>query len=143
MARLTLSKANRIINLALGTAKQEGLKPLAVVVLDAGGSLKSAQSQDGVPFGRTSVAAGKARGALVAGSTSRALNNMAAERPHFLQGLSSVVDGGLVPVPGGLTICTASGEIIGAVGISGDTSDNDELAALAGIRGVGLVAGSL
>ncbi len=140
MAKLTLAKANRIITLALASAKEHSLKPLSVVVLDAGGGIRAAQVQDGTPFGRFEVASGKARGALVIGSGSRVLNDQAATRPHFIQGLSSVLDGGIVPVPGGVLICSAKGETLGAVGISGDTSDNDELAAAAGVEGAGFVA---
>ena len=140
MAKLTLTRANRIVNLALASAKQHALKPLCVVVFDAGGSVKAAQLQDGTPFGRFEVACGKARAALVMGSGSRLLHEHAATRPHFVQGISSVLDGGIVPVPGGVLICSAKGETLGAVGISGDTSDNDEIAAIASIEGAGLVA---
>ena len=142
MAKLTLTKANRIITLALAEARQHEMKPLAIVVLDAGGGARAAQVQDGSPFGRFEVAAGKARGALFVGSASRALHAMAGERPHFLQGVSSVLGGGIVPVPGGVVIRTTGGEVVGAIGISGDTSDNDELAAVAGIKGAGLVSGT-
>lgn len=140
LPRLTLSRANRVISLALAKARDEGLKPLAVVVLDAGGAVKAAQLQDGVAFGRFEVASGKARASLVVGSGSRALHDQAASRPHFLQGISSVVSGGIIAVPGGVSIRNARGETLGAVGISGDTSDNDEMAAIAGIEGAGLVA---
>lgn len=140
MSKLTLAKANRVIALALARAKESGFKPLAVVVLDSGGAVKAAQLQDGVAYGRFEVASGKARASLVVGSGSRALHDQAASRPHFLQGVSSVIAGGIVPVPGGASIRNAKGEVIGAVGISGDTSDNDEMAAVAGIEGAGLVA---
>ena len=140
MARLTLAKANRIISQGLAKAREQDMKPLAVVVLDAGGMPKAVQLQDGVPFGRFDVAAGKARAALVIGSGSRKLNGQAGERPHFLGGLSSVIEGGIVPVPGGVLIRSPKGETLGAVGISGDTSDNDEIAAIASIEGAGLVA---
>jgi uncharacterized protein GlcG (DUF336 family) len=140
MPKLTLPKANRIIALAFGTANERGLKPLAVVVLDAGGNVKAAQIQDNVPIGRFEVAAGKARGALFVASGSRVLHDMAVARPHFIQGVSSVIAGGIIPVPGGVTIRARNGEVVGAVGISGDTSDNDEAAAVAGITGAGLLA---
>ncbi|GIL00427.1 MAG: hypothetical protein BroJett030_03260 [Alphaproteobacteria bacterium] len=143
MARLSLSRANRVVSLIFAEARTRGLKPLAVVVLDTGGSVKTAQTQDGVPFGRFEVAAGKARGALFTGSASRTLHAMAGERPHFLQGVASVLAGGIVPVPGGVTIRSPSGQVLGAVGVSGDTSDNDEAAAAAAIARAGLVAGSV
>lgn len=140
MASLSLSRANRIISQALKHAGDKGYKPLAVVVLDAGGNMKAFQSQDGASKNRFEVAKGKANGGLAVGVGSRWLNAQAADRPHFLAGLSSVIPGGVVPVPGGVLIKTAKGETIGAVGISGDTSDADEDSAVAGIEAAGLVA---
>ncbi|MBO6813516.1 MAG: heme-binding protein [Rhizobiaceae bacterium] len=140
MATLSLSRANRIISSALRHSADKGFKPLAVVVLDAGGNMKAFQSQDGASKNRFEVARGKANGALAVGVGSRWLNAQAADRPHFLAGLASVVPGGVVPVAGGVLVKTAKGETIAAVGISGDTSDADEACAVAGIEAVGLVA---
>ena len=114
------------------------LRPLGVTVLDAGGHLVAFQRQDGASFLRHEIGAGKAFGALAIGAGSRTVTKHAVERPHFMQGLSGVSGGKVVPVPGGVLIRAQSGEIVGAVGISGDTSDNDEACAVAGIEAVGL-----
>ena len=138
MAIISLSRANRIINQAFAHAKAAGMKPLAVVVLDSGGNLKAFQSQDGASNNRFEIARGKAKGALAVGTGSRWLNNQAADRPHFLAGLNSVIEGGIVPVPGGVLAMDKSGNIVASVGISGDNSDNDEAAAIAGITATNL-----
>ncbi|PRD43896.1 GlcG protein [Phyllobacterium phragmitis] len=140
MARLTLNKANQIIKGAFAKAGEMGLKPLAISVFDAGGNLKAFQRQDGTSILRFEIASGKAFGALAVGTGSRWLHNQAKDRPHFLEGLSGVSGGRVVPVPGGVLIKDAKGEILGAAGISGDTSDNDEAAAVAGIETAGFVA---
>jgi len=137
MAEITLTKANRMIGAALAKAKELGLKPLAVVVLDAGGHVKAAQRQDGASILRFEIASGKAYGALCVGSGSRWLHEQASERAHFLEGLSAVSGGKIVPVPGGVLVRRGNGELAGAVGISGDTSDNDEACAIAGIEASG------
>lgn len=140
MPLLTLENANSIIAAAFAKAAELQLKPIAVSVFDAGGHLKAFQKQDGTSILRFEIASGKAFGALAVGSGSRWLHNQAKERPHFLEGLSNVSGGRIVPVPGGVLIKDSSNEIIGAVGISGDTSDNDEIAAIAGIETAGFAA---
>lgn len=140
MPRLTLAKSNDIMAAAFAKAGVLGLKPLGVAVLDEGGHLVAFQRQDGASFLRPEIASGKAFGALATGMGSRALGKTAVERPHFMVGLSGVSDGRIVPVPGGVLIRTGDGEIIGAVGISGDTSDNDEACAVAGIEAAGFQA---
>ncbi|MFC7066009.1 GlcG/HbpS family heme-binding protein [Brucella rhizosphaerae] len=140
MPQLTLEKANAIIAGAFTKATELQLKPIVVSVFDAGGHLKAFQRQDGTSILRFEIASGKAFGALAVGTGSRWLHNQAKDRPHFLEGLSGVSGGKIVPVPGGVLIKDASNEIIGAVGISGDTSDNDELAAIAGIETAGFNA---
>ena len=140
MTELTLAKANAIIAIAFSKAAELKLKPLGVVVLDAGGHPVALQRQDGASMLRTEIASGKAYGALAVGSGSRALSQIAVDRPHFFQGLSGVSGGKIVPVPGGVLVRSTSGAIIGAVGISGDTSDNDEAAAVAGIQAAGFTA---
>ena len=137
MTELTLAKALKIITSALSKGKEIGLKPLAVVVLDAGGHVKAVQRQDGASILRFEIASGKAYGALAVGVGSRWLNAQAETRPHFLEGLSAVSGGKIVAVPGGVLIKDRKGAIIGAVGITGDTSDNDEIAAIAGIEAAG------
>jgi len=140
MTDLSLAKALEIITGALAKGADLGLKPLAVVVLDAGGHVKAFQRQDGASMMRFEIASGKAYGALAVGVGSRWLNTQAETRPHFLEGLSAVSGGKIVAVPGGVLVKDSSGGIIGAVGITGDTSDNDELAAITGIEAAGFAA---
>lgn len=140
MAHLTLDKASQIIEGAFAKAKSLGLKPLAISIFDAGGNLKAFHRQDGTSILRFEIASGKAFGALAVGAGSRWLHNQAKDRPHFLEGLSNVSGGRIMAVPGGVLIKDASGEILGAAGISGDTSDNDEAAAVAAIEAAGFVA---
>jgi len=137
---LTLRHANAVIQGALEAAENDDMQKLCVVVLDAGGHLKAMARQDGVPFGRVDVARAKAYGALSIGPNSRTLGNLAIDRPHFMAGVIGAVGGDVVPVAGGVVIVDDDGQRIGAVGISGDTSDNDETAGLAGIAAAGLQA---
>lgn len=140
MTELTLAKANTIVETAIAKAAELKLKPLGVSVLDSGGHLVAFQRQDGASFLRHEIGAGKAFGALSLGTGSRTVAKNAIERPHFMQGLSGVSGGRVVPVPGGVLIRATSGEILGAVGVSGDTSDNDEAVAIAGIEAAGFTA---
>ncbi len=140
MARLHLETANKIVTAALQKAHAMNAAPLAVAVLDETGQLQSFQREDETSLMRADVAIGKAWGALGMGRSSRVLGSVAAERPHFVQALTAVAQGKLVPVPGGVLIRDGSQSIIGAVGISGDTSDIDEECAVAGIEAVGLTA---
>ncbi len=140
MSKLSLTRANRIISQAFGHAGKQGYKPMACVVMDSGGTVRAYQSQDGTSNGRFDIACGKARGALAVGTGSRWLNTQAETRPHFLAGVASCIEGGIVPVPGGVIAKDKSGNIIAAVGITGDTSDADEACAIAGIEAVNLTA---
>jgi uncharacterized protein GlcG (DUF336 family) len=140
MTNLTLAAANEIIASAFAKAGELKLKPLGVSVLDAGGHLVAFQRQDGASFLRPQMSAGKAFGALSIGAGSRRLEAFAKERPHLISGVSDVSGGKIVPVAGGVLILDTEGEIVGAVGISGDTSDNDEAAAIAGIEAAGFKA---
>lgn len=137
MTEVTLNKALKIINAAFAKGKEKGFKPLAVVVLDAGGHVKAVQRQDGASMMRFEIACGKAYGAVAVGMGSRWLNAQAETRPHFLEGLSAVSGGKIVPIPGGVLIRDRKNAIIGAVGVTGDISDNDEIAAIAGIEAAG------
>lgn len=140
MSNLTLSTAQKIISSALEKAAELNLKPLTVVILDAGGHMVAMARQDGSSIMRPQIASGKAYGALAVGTGSRWLNANAESRPHFVQALNGASGGQIIPVPGGVLVKDAEGNSLGAVGITGDTSDNDEAAALAGIAAVGLVA---
>ena len=137
--KITLNHAQTIVTVALSEAKANDMKPLSIVVLDARGMPIAVASEDGCSLGRFDIARGKAIGALSFGAGSRRLATMAAERPAFIAGVTHSV-GELIPGPGGVLIRDAQGDILGAVGISGDTGDNDELAAIAGITAAGLTA---
>lgn len=135
---LTLDQAQTIAKAALAHAAQHDLKPLAIAVLDARGAQKLFLAQDGTSLKRGEIALGKAHGAVALGVGSRALHKMALDRPYFVEAATHAVGGSLVPVPGGVLIRSPEGALLGAVGISGDTSDNDEICAVAGIEAAGL-----
>jgi uncharacterized protein GlcG (DUF336 family) len=138
---LTLTAAQTIVAAALSYAETHSLKPLAVVVLDARGADKALAAQDGASLKRVDVARGKASGALALGMGSRSIFKRAKEQPFFIAAVChSLGDTGLVPVPGGALIEDDAGRIVGAVGVSGDTSDNDEAAAMDAIAAAGLKA---
>ena len=137
MTSLTLEQAQTIVAAALHHAREKGFQPLAVVVLDARGVLKAFAAEDGTSLRREEIARGKAHGAMAFGLGSRALAKRAADQPSFIAAVTHAVGGSLVPVPGGVLIRSGK-EIVGAVGISGDNSDNDEASALAGIAAAGL-----
>lgn len=137
---LTLAQAQAILAAALAHATENAFKPLAIAVIDARGAQKSFAAQDGTSLKRGEIAFGKAHGAVALGLGSRALHKMAQDRPYFIEAATHAVGGLLMPVPGGVLIRSSEGELLGAIGISGDTSDNDEAAALAGIAAAGLRA---
>jgi uncharacterized protein GlcG (DUF336 family) len=141
MTVLTLKQANLIINTAVHVARELNLSPLTVVVLDAAGHVKALQREDGASMIRQQIATAKAWGAVNMGVSSRSLAGVAAQRPDFMNALIDVADGKIMPVPGGVLIRDAENKLIGAVGISGDVSDQDERCAIAGIEAVGFFAG--
>jgi len=132
-----LSDASTIIDTALAEGRTRGLAPLAVAVLDAGGHLVAYKREDGAGIVRFDIAFGKAWGSLGMGFGSRELTERAGKNPTFVTVLSAVSGGRMVPSPGGVLIANEQGHIIGAVGISGDLGDNDELCAIAGIEKAG------
>ncbi|CAG4907765.1 unnamed protein product [Acidocella sp. C78] len=137
MTRLTLEAANRIIAGARAKGRELGLAPLTVVVLDAGGHMVALAREDGSGIARVEIATGKAWGGLGVGAGSRMLfDRWNAGGAGFVTGLAAATGGRMVPVPGGVLV-TADGAVLGAVGISGDTSDNDEACAIAGIEVAG------
>ena len=140
MAELTLDVARKILDVALAKGIEKKLKPLVVTVLDARGCVKVSAAQDGTSLMRSEIAHGKAYGALAMGMGSRALFQRAQEQAYFINAVNTLAKGALVPVPGGVLILDASGALLGAVGVSGDTSDNDEICAIAGIEAAGLKA---
>jgi len=136
---LTLENAQRMISTAFTKGNELGLAPLTVVVLDAGGHVKALARADGTSTLRPDIATGKAYGAIALGMGSRAIFKRAQEQPFFVQALNGLAKGLLVPVPGGVLI-REDGNIIGAVGITGDTSDNDEICAVTAIEAAGFTA---
>jgi uncharacterized protein GlcG (DUF336 family) len=137
---IDLQTARTIVAEALAAARAKGFKPLTVVVLDAGGHLVAAEREDGSSNKRFEIASGKAQGALALGMGSRALMARAEQQPYFIAAATAAVGGALIPVPGGVLVRDTAGALLGAVGVSGDTSDNDETAAAAGIEAAGLQA---
>jgi uncharacterized protein GlcG (DUF336 family) len=140
MATLKLAQANTIIDAALAEARQRNFAPLAVAVLDAGGNLIAFKREDGAGIVRFDIAYGKAWGALGMGFGSRELAERAAKFPTFVAALAATSQGRMVPSPGGVLIVSSDKDILGAVGISGDIGDNDEICAIVGIEAVGLSA---
>jgi uncharacterized protein GlcG (DUF336 family) len=140
MASITLSEARSIISRTFARARELNLKPLSVCVLDAGGHLKAFEREDGASNLRFQIAHGKAFGAIGMGVGSRALMNRAESQAYFVLAANGAFNGRLVPVPGGVLVKDGSGAIIGAVGVTGDTSDNDEAAAVPAIEAVGYIA---
>jgi uncharacterized protein GlcG (DUF336 family) len=140
MEKLTLAAADLIADKALEKGKELQFHPLTVVVLDAGGQIKVVKRDDGSSLLRVEIALGKAWGNLGMGFGGREIARRGAKMPGFFAALSDMSGGRMVPVPGGVLIRSEAGEILGAVGISGDTSDNDEICAVHGIVSANLKA---
>lgn len=137
---LTLRRARTIIKTALEKGKAMGLKPLSVVVLDAGGHLIAFEREDGASPGRFDIARGKAHGCLMLGLGGTAIEARAERQAYFMQAMNGLYGGKFVPVRGGVLVRDARGTVLGAVEITGDTSENDAAAAVAGIEAARLVA---
>ncbi|HTJ56625.1 MAG TPA: heme-binding protein [Devosiaceae bacterium] len=140
MSTITLTHASTIIEAARAKGRELSFEPLTVVVLDGGGHIIAVQREDGSGILRFELAFGKAYGALGFGTGSRTLAGRAAKVPSFISAASVAAEGRLIPAPGGVLVRDADGGIIGAVGISGDTGDNDEICAVAGIESAGFRA---
>ncbi|HET6496526.1 MAG TPA: heme-binding protein [Thermoleophilia bacterium] len=140
MATLKLAQANTVIDAAITRARKQDFAPLAVAVLDAGGNLIAFKREDGAGIVRFDIAYGKAWGALGMGFGTRELTKRAAAVPAFVSSLAAISQGRMVPSPGGVLIAGPEREVVGAIGISGDTGDNDEICAIAGIEAIGLSA---
>jgi uncharacterized protein GlcG (DUF336 family) len=138
MTALNLDAAKIIAEAALAAGREKGFMPLTVAVLDAGGHLVAFLREDGSGILRPEVAIGKAYGALGMGTSTRLLRDRLADRPAFQAALAAASDGKFIPVPGGVLIRGKAGDVIGAVGISGDTSDKDEYAAITAVQAAGL-----
>ena len=139
MPILDLLTATNIASAAIRFARESGIKPLGVAVLDAAGHPLAVRRDERATFLRPQIATGKARGCLGMGFGGRELARRAQAMPAFFDAINSLTAGEVIPVAGGVLIRSAEGLILGAIGISGDTSDNDETAALAGIAAAGLV----
>lgn len=140
MTRISLEQANAAIKGVFDKGRELGLAPLTATVTDAGGHLIALQRQNGSSYLRPQIAAAKACGALGLGVSSRRIADMAADRPTFVAMVGEVASQGILPAAGGVIVVDIEGVPIGAVGVTGDTSDNDETCALAGIAAAGLKA---
>src|SRR5688572_17960237 len=135
---MPLKTAETIADEALKAGMEAGLLPLTVAVLDVGGHLVLLKRQDGSGNLRANIAIGKAAGALGMGISSRTIRDRLKDRPAFQGAIAAASDGRFIPVPGGVLALNAQGEVVGAVGISGDASDKDEYAAITGVHKAGL-----
>ena len=140
MKKIDKSNANKIIETAIKKARDLELNPIMVVILDDRGAIKACLGEDGVSPLRFKIAFGKANGAYQMGMGSRALFNRAEQQAYFINSVNNLADGNLVPVPGGVLIRDEENNIIGAIGISGDSSDNDEIAAVEALKTEGFNA---
>lgn len=140
MAAITLRKARSIIRTALAQGREKGLQPLSVVVLDAGGHVVAFEREDGASPGRFAIAHGKAHGSVMLGIAGTAQRDRAEAQPYFIAAVNGLYGGQLIPVPGGVLVRDRKGAILGAVGVTGDTSENDAAVAVAGIEAAGFTA---
>ncbi|MFC2968631.1 GlcG/HbpS family heme-binding protein [Acidimangrovimonas pyrenivorans] len=137
---LTIRKARTIVKATLAKGRELELKPLSVVVLDAGGHVIAFEREDGASPGRFDIARGKAYGAIMLGMGGTAQMARAENQAYFMAAMNGLFDGKVVPVPGGVLVRDAKGAVIGAVGVTGDSSENDAAAATAGIEAARLTA---
>ena len=137
---ISLRKARTIVRKTLEKGRDLDLKPLAVVVLDAGGHVKAFEREDGASPGRFDVAFGKAYGAIMLGMSGTAQMARADQQAYFMSAMNGLFGGKVVPVPGGVLVRDKKGAVVGAVGVTGDLSDNDLLAANAGVEAGGFTA---
>ena len=138
---LTLQQANQIIAGALAQSKQSGYQPMGIAVLDAAGNLKAFASEDGASMFRFDIARAKAWGAVGMGASSRTLMQRAKDNPNFFVSLAATAGGKFLPQTGAVLVKDGAGNVIGAVGASGGTGDEDELICIAGVESAGLSAG--
>jgi uncharacterized protein GlcG (DUF336 family) len=136
---ISLRKARTIIRKALEKGREMDLKPLSVVVLDAGGHVQAFEREDGAAPGRFAIAQGKAYGSVMLGMAGTAQMARAEQQAYFIASVNGLFGGQLVPVPGGVLLRDKKGAVIGAVGVTGDSSDHDAIAAMAGIEAAGLI----
>lgn len=140
MAEISMNKARTILRKAFEKGRELDLKPLSVVVLDGGGHVKAFERGDGAAPGRFAIAHGKAYGAIMLGMAGTAQMARAEQQAYFMAAVNGVYGGQVIPVPGGVLVRDKRGVVIGAVGVTGDTSDNDAICAAFGIEAANLVA---
>lgn len=138
MAEISASKARTLIRKTMIKGDEMGFKPLSVVVLDAGGNIKAFERADGAAPGRFAIAHGKAYGAIMLGMPGSAQMARAEQQAYFMAAVNGVFGGQVIPVPGGILLRDKRGNLVGALGVTGDTSDNDVIAGMAGIEAAGL-----
>lgn len=141
MSSLTLQQAQTLIDAALKKSKEAGYPPMGIAVLDAAGNLKAFASEDGASMFRFDIARAKAWGAVGMGVASRKLAERAKDNPNFFVALAATADGKFLPQTGAVVIRDAAGQLLGAVGASGGTGDEDEAICIAGVQAAGLAAG--
>jgi uncharacterized protein GlcG (DUF336 family) len=134
MPGLNLAKCRKIVRAAFAKGRELELQPLAIIVLDSGGNVLAFERQDGAAVGRFQIAQGKANAAVMMGVPSSKLMERAEQQAYFVNALNGAYDGNFIPVPGGVLVKDKKGIIMGAVGVTGDTSENDALCAIAGIE---------
>ena len=138
MPEISMSKARSIMRSVLKKGREMGIKPLSDVVLEPGGHVEAVEREDGASPGRCEMARGKADGGSMTGMSGAALMQRAEDQAYFVNALNGAFGGQVLPVPGGVLVKDSRDRVIGAVGVSGDTSDNDAIAAVAGIEAAGL-----
>lgn len=141
MAQITLAQASTLITAALAKSREQGYKPMAIAVLDAAGHLKAFASEDGASMFRFDIARAKAWGAVGMGVDSRTLAGRARDNPNFMLSLAATAEGRFLPQAGAVVIKDGAGNVIGAVGASGGSGDEDELICIAGVQAAGLSSG--
>ena len=141
MSTLSLTLAHHIIEATLAHARAQGYKPMGIAVLDEAGQLKAFAREDGASMFRFDIARAKAWGAVGMGVSSRVLAQRAKDNPNFFVSLAATAEGKFLPQTGAVLVKNAAGDLLGAVGASGGTGDEDEALCIAGIEAAGLVAG--
>jgi uncharacterized protein GlcG (DUF336 family) len=139
MAMISLNKARTVVRKTITKGRELELKPLSVVVLDAGGHVLAFEREDGAAPGRFDIARAKAYGSVMLGMAGTAQMARAEQQHYFMTAVNGVYGGAVIPVPGGILVRDKRGAVIGAVGVTGDSSDNDAIAGMAGIEAAGLL----
>ena len=136
---IAIRKARTVIKTALAKGKEMELKPLSVIVLDAGGNVLAFEREDGASPGRFQIAYGKAYGTVMLGMPGSVQNARAEAQGYFMAAVNGAYQGRVIPVQGGILVRDKKGAVVGAVGVTGDSSENDAIAGLAGVAAAGLI----